>query len=96
LRFISVLPYTFALYCGTLIPIAANKLFKGENEMTNAIISSSRIEQCKYLLTTKAVSCLVYRSEGLWWAKDFNGAIVDSAPTKAQLYRAIESIEVAA
>lgn len=40
---------------------------------------------------------LVYRSEGLWFARDYYlRNVVDCAPTKAELYRSMESIGVTA
>ena len=37
--------------------------------------------------------CLIYQSEGLWWAKnEVTGSIVDAAPTKAELLRSLEVI----
>lgn len=62
--------------------------------MPNTIKTSTRLANGKYHVVTEAgIAYLVYQSEGLWWAKqESTGAVVDSAPTKAQLLRSIENV----
>ena len=62
--------------------------------MPNTIKTSTRLVNGKYRVVTEAgIAYLVYQSEGLWWAKQESiGAVVDCAPTKAQLLRSLENV----
>lgn len=66
--------------------------------MTNEIKTSKRVAERSYLVTmTNGVQFSIYQSEAMWFAANVDSRkIVDCAPTKVELYRALESVEVAA
>lgn len=66
--------------------------------MKQQIKTSKRVSERSYLVTmTNGLQFAVYQSEAMWFAASVGSRkIVDCAPTKAELYRALESVEVAA
>jgi len=56
-------------------------------------MTSTRFAPGRYDVTVNGVCYCVYKSDGLWWAKNQSTLQVqDSAPTKAQLLRSLEAV----
>ena len=56
-------------------------------------MNSKRIGNGKYEVTANGVMYCVYKSDGLWWAKNQSTLmVIDCAQTKAQLFRSLEAL----
>lgn len=56
-------------------------------------MTSIRFAPGRYDVTVNDVRYCVYKSDGLWWAKNLvTLQVQDAAPTKAQLLRSLEAV----